>query len=304
MTVALLVLTVANACLQWGLRNTVPHELHRRLLGRRRAEVVALGNSVIVSGFDAKTFSEVSGAAAVNAGLGAAGFVQQYVAWRLASDGRTDLKKLILGTFDHSLTNYESSHWTNWHSNNALPFYCDPAWSERYVCLNRADQLAFRVLRRVPLFVERGGLWTKVERIRREQEAVGLKNVENNRFGRLADFALLLEQDEGRFKQQSLNAIQTRAQLAAPVADILHEARAKGISTVVVMMPLPAARRPLYAGREWIEYVEYLKSLLARTDTQLVEAVNWGEGDDFDDSVHLSKSGAAKFTARLAEMVK
>ncbi len=294
-----------NLGLDYGLRNTVPHVLQRRLLNRVTADVVAIGNSVIASGFDVAAFDRASGMHSINAGLGAAEFAQQYVAWKLVTNERTDIKQVVFGTFDYSVTNTKPTKWTTWHSNNALPFYADPSWSIRYGCASRADEVVYLLARRVPLFTERGGLWTKVETLRRYLGGVGFPAAQINRFGRISDSKLLLEQNTEVFERLGRSIVETRVPLVDPVADLLKEAQQKGIASFMVLMPLPADRRSFYAMPGWKAYVVYLRELLSQTGTRLIEATEWSDSrEDFADFVHLSEIGAAKFSTRLSEAMQ
>jgi hypothetical protein len=304
LVIALIGIVMANWILAVRLGNTVPHVFQRHVASCSHVETVAIGNLVIAAGFDVSAFDQVAGGTSCNAGLGGVGFVQQYVAWRLVAENNAGIKKLVLGTFDHSLTSMKPSHWTTWHSNDALAFYVDPSWAVRYGCVNKADEMAFRVMRHIPMFTERGGLWGKVEHLRRLLGSTGMPATDSNRFGRVADSALLLKDNMELFEWTSLQAIQNHAALTAPVADLLSEARQKGILTFIVLMPLPKERHKFYATPAWKAYVGYLRGLIAESGSQLIEATDWSESPkDFDDSVHLSKTGAALFSKRLAETI-
>jgi hypothetical protein len=290
------------------MRNATAQEFPLRLKNRSVAEVIALGDSTVEGGFNEDAFLSEwhigdgsDRQRALNAGMGGAGLTQWYVVWKLVSEGRSDIKHLIVGVFDHRLTSPARLRWSGWFGVDALAFYADPAWSERYGCSGFVDRLCCRVTRRFALFTERGGMWAKVELARRFLGTLGMDAEARNRFGRLRDMDRVLEQDYKAFSARTRGVLRNRSPLVPQIADMLVEARGRGIATTVVMMPLPAGRQGWYATVDWKDYLRYVQGLVEPLGARLIVATSWiPESDGFVDALHLSKSGAEAFSRRLA----
>ncbi len=306
--VTLIGLLLANGLLAYALRNTVPHLLHRQLLTRGEIHTLALGNSTIAAGFNPASFSESwpEAAPAMNAGLGAADIPQWYVAWRQATDGHKDVRIVIIGGFDHLLTHAPLKSWKTWHSNNSFAFFAPAAFSEPYATNGLADRLLYRSCRTIPMFTERGGPWSKVEKSRRWLESLGMPkaNFVSNTFGRVQDSGQLLEQNEEVFRSTCSQAVTTQTPFVPAVRDMLAEARQKNIRTVLVLMPLPPARHTFYDTPEWKAYVTHLSQLSQAQGGLLIAATQWlQDASMFDDQIHLSARGAAEFSKQLAQHI-
>ena len=274
-------LAAGGAFLQRGLSSARHHQFQSALESRQAAQVVAIGNSVVAAGFDSGAFSNAwpNSGSSLNAGLGAAGLSQWYVAWRLCSDQKEDIQHLIMGAFDHLLTQPGKEHWSSWHSNDALAFYADPEWTTRFGSRNKIDDSIYRAARLSPLFTERGGLWSKVELFRRKLEGIGMiaETSETTEFGRVNDAKLLLENSMEQFRSRCLAEAKPEIDLAPQIVCILDEAAAKKIKVTVVMMPMPAARFDFYRSSEWVSYLDHLRGLLAKHSCRLIDATEWIE---------------------------
>jgi hypothetical protein len=284
------------------------HQFQRDLESRPEAHLIAIGNSVVAAGFDASAFTNACPKAgpSYNAGLGAAGLSQWYVAWRLATEGRNDVRHLVIGAFDHLLTSSGTTHWSTWHSNDALAFFAPPEWTDRFACHNSVDQAIYHIARLCPLFTERGALWSKVELIRRSLGAIGMPsaNTTTTRFGRAADASLVLNNALDHFRSECRVHTSGSFPLAPQILEILKEAQQKGIKTTVVMMPMPVQRHNFYATIEWRDYLDNLKILLKANRCDLIDATQWAADENlFQDSVHLNESGAALFSQRLGHVM-
>ena len=298
----------AAACLDHALRNALEQAFPAMLLTRQPTDVLAIGDSTVAAGFNVPSFvsewrpsGSTSPQQALNAGLGGTGLTQWHVAWRLASENKADITHLIVGTFDHRLTNPSLIRWSSWFGLDAMAFHADPSWSARYACTSAFDQLCYRTARHFPLFTERGNMWAKVEMARRFLGSLGLDREAMDHQRMVRDIVAVLEPDREVFLARTREAVTGHSPLAPQIADTLTAARKKGIETTVVMMPMPADRHGLYITPEWRDYMKHLRGLVEPLGARLIDATTWiTEQGAFVDQLHLSDSGAASFSRRLA----
>jgi hypothetical protein len=297
------------AALNWGVHrlsgNSVPRQVLRRVTDRdARTEVLAVGNSMIQSGFDPAAFAEgarsANPGAVANGGLGATGPVQHLLIGRAALSAQEQLRVLIYGCHDFLLVEPTRQNWWTLFGNNALVFYREPELAARHLAGNAAERLLFRLVAGVPLFRERGTLWAKVENFRRTLGGWGMPRVAENRFGRANDFNLLVKQDFSAFEQEASAAATDNVSLSGAVRQLLAEARSRNVAVKVVLMPRPTDFQPALATAGWQRFVRHLKGLLAEQGATLVDASAWAtNGVQFMDPLHLNPAGAAEFSRRL-----
>jgi hypothetical protein len=82
--------------------------------------------------------------------------------------------------------------------------------------------------------------------------------------------------------------------------DLLGLCREQGIEVVLFLMPEASEFRGWYAPATEHQLSEYLASLRREYGTPLIDARRWMADDDFWDSHHLLRGGAAAFTRRFA----
>jgi hypothetical protein len=158
-----------------------------------------------------------------------------------------------------------------------------------------------RVVSWVPILVERSALWARVERLRRQLAGIGLPPRGKTRFGRAEDFAQLEARYEADFAGRCRAAVERRAELIAPVRDMLESARGAGAQMLVVEMPITSGhRRRFYETPEWAAYRALLADRVRHEGGEYVVASDWVGDDGFDDVLHLNERGAAEFSRRLA----
>ncbi len=285
--------------------NSVPRQVLRRVSAREaRAEVVALGNSMVQSGFSPPAFIEGAGRTndgpVLNGGLGATGPVQHLLLGRAALANQDSLRTLIYGCHDFMLIEPQPQDWWTLFGNNALAFYCEPHISARHLARGRLGQLLFRAAALVPMFRERGTLWAKVENVRRILGGLGMPPAAENRFGRADDFKLLVEQDTAVFERKAQAAATGRIPLCGPVQQLLAEARDRKVAVMVVLMPRPAEFQPALATPGWQSFVRHLSDRLSEQGASLLDASAWITNQaHFMDPLHLGPAGADEFSRRL-----
>lgn len=301
------ILVAFNFLVQHFARNSVPRQLVRQIDASRGITHLALGNSLIAAGFDASVFDASMAPAPVvafNAGLGASGTVEQLMILQRALRDASTVKVVIYGFFDFQLTDPPSATLTDFFGNRAVAFYLDPSLALRSYQMNPSDRLEFEIFRDVPMVVERAGIWAKVERMRREMGEVGMPHADTNRFGRVADFALLEARSPADFTSQC--ELGQKAGLSQPVLEMIADAHARGAQVVIVAMPMhPYHQSHFYALDAWGKYREHLRELIEAQHATYLNAADWIEDpDEFADHLHLAPSGAKDFSARLAAKIR
>lgn len=305
----LLVFAGLLAALNLGIHrlshNSVPRQVLRQISAREaRAEIVALGNSMVQSGFSPKAFAAGAGRndgeSVLNGGLGATGPVQHLLLGRAALAGQETLRRLIYGCHDFMLVEPTAQDWWKLFGNNALAFYREPHISARHLARGPLDRTLFRLVAMVPVFRERGTLWAKVESLRRVLGGLGMPPAAENRFGRADDFRLLVEQDVAAFERKAHAAADGKVALASPVQQLLAEARDRKVAVTVVLMPRPAEFQPALATAGWQRFVRHLADRLSEQGASLLDASAWiTNGAHFMDPLHLGPAGAEEFSRRL-----
>ncbi len=95
----------------------------------------------------------------------------------------------------------------------------------------------------------------------------------------------------------------THFHLGGPACDALREllddSRRDGVKTALVVAPEGPEFRGWYPPKTWRTIRVWLERLSREYDAPLVNAREWIDEDDFMDSHHLLKAGAARFTERL-----
>jgi hypothetical protein len=300
------ILVAFNLLVHHFAQNSVPRRLVRQIDATAGITHLALGNSLIAAGFDPSVF-EASMApepvVAFNAGLGASGTVEQLMILRRALRDTSTVKVVIYGFFDFQLTDAPAASLTDFFGNRAVAFYLDPGLARRSYQMSLSDRLGFDLLRHVPMVVERAGIWANVERMRREMGEVGMSPADTNRFGRVADFALLEARSPADFASKCARG--QKASLSQPVLEMISDAHARGAQVVIVEMPMhPYHRSHFYALDAWDKYRDHLRKLVEAQHATYLSAADWiPEADEFADHLHLTAAGAKDFSARLATKI-
>lgn len=302
------ILVAFNLLVQHFARNSVPRRLVRQIDATAGITHLALGNSLIAAGFDPSVF-EASMApqpvVAFNAGLGASGTVEQLMILQRALRDAATVKLVIYGFFDFQLTEAPSATLTDFFGNRAVAFYLDPGLALRSYQMSPSDRFEFDLLRHVPMVVERAGIWANVERMRREMGEVGMPRAYTNRFGRVADFALLEARSPTDFASQCERLTEQNAGLSQPVLEMISDAHARGAQVVIVEMPMhPYHQSHFYALSAWDKYRDHLRKLVEGQHATYLSAADWIEdANEFADHLHLAPVGAKDFSARLAKKI-
>lgn len=294
--VALLVvgLVALNAAAWLGSRNTVPRALVRAGKARAGATDLFLGNSLVAAGVDEQAFSGAApGRTAFNGGLGSSYPLEHlllFQQWphlpsRAVHYGyfATQLTALVEGSFETLKGNRTLVYD---HLGEALP----------HLGLGPLHALGLRVAGAVPLVVDRGAIWARVERLRRALGETGMPKAATGRFGRIGDF-----EGMDALGVEPTGQAPREAGLSGPIRSLVDQARRRGLAVYLVRMPLSARRRE-QLGRlsGWAEYQARTEALVRELGATPVSCEDWVDDGGFEDGLHLSPEGARAFSARYA----
>lgn len=299
--VCLLVLAAANLVVQRLTANTVSRRILADARSAREAQVIALGNSLVRSGFDAGAFvpPDAAKGMAVNLAMGASTPPEQLLLLRAGLRAEPKARLLLYGFYDFQLT--EPIEFANAEiiGNHDILYYQEPEFARGFYRMGRYESVQFEITRRAPMLAERGAVWAKVELLRRAMGQQGMPAEARNQFGRAADFTMLEAKSREEFERHCVAA--ARAPLNAPVAEMVREAQEKNVSVVFVLMPLPPHHvQTFYESAAWAEYEVHVRSLLDERKVAYVNASRWiPDAGKFSDALHLSEDGAQEFSRRL-----
>jgi len=308
---AVLVCAAMVACANAVVGTVTQHSVSRRILADARsagaAQTIALGNSLVRSGFNADEFamalrSQGVHSAASNMAMGASTPPEHLLLLRAAlrADDRAQL--LLYGFYDFQLTDAVSFKFSDMIGNHDLLYYDEPEFARRYYSMSRYDAAGFEIAQHFPLLAERGAIWAKVERLRRAISQQGMPGQATNQFGRVADFTLLEANSQEEFVKHCERA--SREPLNAAAQEITREAQERHLRVVFVLMPLPPRHvQTFYDTAAWEEYQGHLHELLAKQNVTVVDASTWfPDASKFGDALHLNEEGAKEFSQRLGAL--
>jgi hypothetical protein len=283
--------------------DSIPRQLLRTIAGSPPVSAVFVGNSLIAAAVDTSAYDRARAQGegpTLNIGMGSSSPIEHDLLLRRAL--RLRPKHVIYGFFDTQLTEPIENRWTDLFGNRTMVFYVDPSIGLRFIAPDsRWRALEFRVLARVPMFVERASIWARVEKGRRALRDFGLRPRQVARFGQVGDFRDIEPLDPAAFRRHCASAAAEHVPLLPPVIDMLEQARQVGADTLVVEMPQAAPHRAQYYDTpEWAAYREHVKAELRRYGASYLRASDWMADAAFEDEIHLSPDGARAFSARLA----
>jgi hypothetical protein len=301
----LLAVATLNVLIAATTRNTAPRWVMARARRFPYASVLAIGNSLVAAGFD-PTALDLSmklppEQGSLNLALGASSPVEQLLLLRYALREHIRPRVVVYGFYDLQLSTPVRLTTGDLFGNHAMLYYLEPEYARNFYYLSFHDRVEFELMHHLPMTVERGSYWTKVERFRRKISQQGMPEEKTNRFGRAGDFAVLEASSPQEFAAACDAA--SSQELIAPVNEIIRQASAAGAKVVFVEMPMvPDHVREFYQRPEWLRYREHVQQILAPRGVSYVDASDWiADGALYLDHIHLGPEGAAQFSARLGE---
>jgi hypothetical protein len=306
--IAVGLLVTADLLTQRMALNSAPRQAIRAVANAPATiDVLAIGNSLIYSGFDPAEVEQVfmkSGrhCVAVNGGLGASGVIEHLALTRLALRDHA-VNTVIYGFFDQQLSADVVEQNSDLVGNHCMLYYQEPQLTLQYARFDTLNRLSFQVYRRSALLRERGAIWAKVEKLRRAMGSVGMPSQETNRFGRKTDFSLLEANDAQSFALACQSVIRSGDFLSAPVRALLEHAQKHGVKVIVVEMPMhPLHLKRFYSQPIWETFRADMKMAVQSAGAAYLNASAWiPDSDLFEDHLHLSKAGASQFSQLLAQ---
>src|ERR1700739_2040919 len=125
-------LVTLNLTVAFLTQNSVPRRVMRHARESGAAGVLALGNSLVASGFDEAAFNAGAGLSspggAVNLGLGASTPVEQLLLLRYALAQGLRPNLLIYGFYDFQLTTCDHFSIADLIGNHAMLYYVEPLY--------------------------------------------------------------------------------------------------------------------------------------------------------------------------------
>lgn len=296
-----------NLVVMYLTRNSLPRRLMRHANESQSATVLALGNSLMLSGFNEALFNKAAGLnppnGAVNLALGATVPVDQLLLLRYALAQKIRPRVIIYGFYDFQLTAPNRFSTGDLIGNHSMLYYFEPLYARQFYSLSFHDSVEFRAMRLLPMLEERGAVWAKIELFRRALAQQGMPYQRSNQFGRISDFSLLESASADDFRRKC--EASANLPLAPPVEELFREAHNSTTTLVVVEMPMSSEHvQKFYSMPSWSQYVEHLKILASPYNVLFIDASKWiGNDSLFLDSIHLSHDGAAQFSERLGELL-
>ena len=312
--IALIVLAGANVLIARMAKNSVPRQLIRQIDAHPDATFLASGNSLVAAAFDEEQFHTAWNAAPppggenvqpLNIALGATESVEQLLLLRHAFAVDHSANVIVYGFFDLQLTKHLTGGWNDLTGNRAMSYYVEPYFAaDVYAPESRLQLIQVGLVSHVPMLVERLTLWSKVEKMRRKMEEIGMPPVKTNEFGRAGDFKAM-ETDLASFKKSCVDCATDNLDLTPSVALMIEAAKSRNATFVFVEMPMQSQHRKLYYDTpEWKAYEDHIKAISEQKGVLFVNASDWLPDDHFADDLHAGPEGAVDFSKRLAEVLK
>ena len=291
-------------------RGSLPRNLLRAIRSAPDTELAAIGKSLVEAGFNPGEFSrgwsqDGSNIRAFNAGLGSTGPVEHYLVGRQILRYQPHSQRIVYGYFDFQLTDDGRGPLSEVFANRSISLIYEPDVAAGYLFTNGWSERFFPWLARLPVFVERGSIWAKVERQRRWFGDLGLPRSDSNHFGRAEDFRYLETSTPEDFQEKCRGAQAQRRPITPAVDALFREADGHGVRIYVVEMPMTRRHRDrTYDSDAWRNYNDYLLPLLAQYHAVVISAGDWVPDELFADPLHLGPAGAVEFSHRLGSAIR
>src|SRR5262249_20252521 len=167
---ALFLCSAILAAANFGVQRLTAHTVSRRLLADTReaghTQIIALGNSLMRSGFVPEAFAPPASprgeSAAFNLAMGASTPVEQLLLLRAGLRWFTAPRLLLYGFYDFQLTDTVVLSNADLIGNHDILYYQEPEFARGKFQMTRYDSVAFEISRRLPMLAERGAVWAKV----------------------------------------------------------------------------------------------------------------------------------------------
>ena len=310
LALALGVVCIFNAFLAVKV-DSVPKFIMRQMRATPRIDILFLGDSLMQSGLDVKSFASAwparnAAPAAFNAGLGSSSPVEHDLLADEAYLHHRAISSLVYGFHDLQLSVPQGFAWGDLVGNRSMGYSTEPAKAASlYAPGSILENWRFHLIGAVPMLREHSQLWKYVEVFRRFLHDVGMVKTRTNQFGRVADFEVVALRDPSKFEQECERIVQNSSPLVPAVRELLRLAQAHDTHVIFVEMPVTSAHRKLgYSTAAWQQYRRYLQQQLQVAGATYAVASDWTSDDaDFSDGLHLNKAGADAFSKKMAQFL-
>ena len=273
------------------------------------ANCIVAGNSLLYSGFDPEVYAQAAesmgvSVRSVNAAIGATYPVEHLLLLRLALRTNPHPSVVIYGFFDFQLTDPPVVQSDELMGNRNVGMFLEPDVAERYYVMDVATALKFKLLHDLPMYVERGNPYGRIELLRRRLRRIGL-GASIGDASQNHDFAALESANPEVFVQHSREAIDQNEPLNAPIREIIRESLGSGARVVFVEMPLPPTHvQEFYDLPAWHTYEAYVRGQVTAQGAEWIDASRWlPDASDFADRLHMNENGAEEFSEKLAQAI-
>ena len=265
---------------------------------------LAIGNSLIACGYNSIVYDDRrgEGARSLNAAISGSSPVEHLLMLRQGITHQPQLRSVIYGFFDFQLTSNPPVEVSQLFGSNAMGLFAEPKVAVRYYNMSWSERLKFSILKHVPVYVDRGNFWWFVEILRRKLYAIGLPHKAND--GPDAGFSVNIpSMTDSEFDAEARNEVAYA--LSPPVLEMLREARADGVSFVVIEMPVRRDHLRRYDHLSWTRYAARVRQLVETQGGLFIDGSRWtNDPEYFSDEIHLNETGGRRFSSDLADFLR
>ena len=300
--VTLCVMVGVNLAVQRLARNSIPNQHIAAINAAENVRYATLGHSLIVSGFDPTEFARLvpdSAGKTLIAAQNSTHTGDHMLIARLVVQKHPQTKYFIFGFLDRELTAPTNDRLSELYGNHAYAYLLEPSLAAQHYFPDSAlTRTEFSFLQKLPMVVERGQVWGKVEQARRT-----LSNIGMSRAPHVDPFIALEVGNSQTFSALCKSDTLSKASLNSAVTEIFRSIKATGGHIVVINMPMSSThRRQYYDNPEYAEYITHVGQLVRQAGQIFIDAKDWVDDSEFVDRIHLSPLGAKIFTRKLLEV--
>jgi hypothetical protein len=264
--VCLAILAAGNLVVQRLTAHTVSRRLVADARAASSAQIIALGNSLMRSGFVPEAFAPPvppqEQSPAFNLAMGASTPVEQLLLLRACLGSFSKTRLLLYCFYDFQLTEAVTLSNADLIGNHDILYYQESRFARRYFSMTPYESAAFEATRRLPMLAERGAVWARSNcsaatsggRACRPKPATSSAVSPISRCSK--------QKAAKKFERHC--AVASQAELNAAVAEIIREAQERGMQVVFIVMPLPPRHvETFYDTPAWKAYQRHIEQLLA-----------------------------------------
>jgi hypothetical protein len=306
--IAFLMLIVLNVVVVIQSRKLPAQQLLQHIANTAASvKDIMVGDSQMQDDMNPVAFTETcrgSGAErpAINLGLGGTKASEHCVLLEHVLARAPAAESVFYGFYDDLLTTPVPNRWQDLGGNRSFSFIFAERAAQLLFPENASARLRLRVLAKIPIYAERLGIWTRVERARRVLGEIGLPAAAASHFGRAADFAAAVPSDLPAFEASLFAAAREGRAFNRSVEELFARARDRRLAIHLIVMPVPQSHRSrFYETEAWRAYRNHVTTrAAAQYGAAFIDAADWLPDEYFIDPLHLGAEGAKIFSRKLA----